>query len=438
MENMLENSLKTPVTNRGVTHTQDTNLTLEFKGEINKLNQFILFDWFEATIPLKLSDNLTNYQQTNFLNYSMEFRHKIKQIFKNVFKINENDVLFCDKGINGYSEYYYYSYIKMYFNPNYPLMGIHLLMSGQGCRDFDTLGLSYKDLILAINDMGGKYSRVDIAIDDFTNNYFTLKKLKRYVDHKQIKSKFRTYYSVRKGLIEDNVVLGDTLQFGSRASLVQITFYDKLQERANNNYYVDENIKFWVRCELRFRAERCAELLESYLQHDDLNDFVKGVLYEHIDFLEKSKTDSNKWRWSTANWWLDYLENINKIKFVPLNFESSITKKRAWIEKSVEKSNAMCFFSSYNPNIPLDEYLKEYFIDMLFRGVDKFEDKDVQSINIHRLSHKKDGFTKEVLNDYMRDFKDFIIEIDIKKRKNTFASDNQYYVNFSVLVCNFT
>lgn len=61
---------------------------------------------------------------------------------------------------------------------------------------------------------------------------------------------------MRKGIIENNVILGDTLQFGSRASLVQITFYDKLQERKNNNYIVRDDVKYWVRTELRFRNEK--------------------------------------------------------------------------------------------------------------------------------------------------------------------------------------
>lgn len=309
---------------------------------------------------------------------------------------------------------------------------MHLLMSGQGCRDFDTLGLSYKDLIIAINERGGSYSRIDIAIDDFTNKYFTLKKLKRYVNNKQVKGKFRTYYSVRKGLIEDNVVLGDTLQFGSRASLVQITFYDKLKERVNNNYIVSDDVKYWFRTELRFRGERCAELFESYLVSENLNNFIKGVLYEHIDFLDKSNNDSNKWRWITAKWWTDYLENIDKIKFVPINFEASITKKRAWIKKSVEKSSAMCFFANMPTNVNLDDYIKNYFIESLINGVDKFEDSDVQVINIHRTSIGKKAFTKEVLNDYMRDLKDVIIEEELKKQNNV-ASDNQYYVNFNIL-----
>ena len=86
------------------------------------------------------------------------------------------------------------------------------------------------------------YNRIDIAIDDYTNKYFTLTKLKKYKDKGLILSKFLNLYHMGKICISTGESAGDTIQFGSKASEVQITFYDKLLERESQNYIIIDNI----------------------------------------------------------------------------------------------------------------------------------------------------------------------------------------------------
>lgn len=447
---MENNSLETPVTNRGVTHTIDNSKVFDFKGEINDLGQYILFDWFQFTIPIKRDDIL--YSETQFSVFYKEkgemyiydnltkFQVKIWGLFKDLFNIEKQDLFFEDKGINGYSHCISYDNIRMYFSPSQPHMGINVLMSGQGCRDFDILGLDYKELVKKVNDLGGKYNRVDIAIDDFSNEYFSLSKIRYYIEHKLVISKFRTYFHMRKGIIENNVILGDTLQFGSRASLVQITFYDKLQERKNNNYIVRDDVKYWVRTELRFRNEKVSELFEYYLNSTSLNQFVKGVLSEYMRFLKKNGSDDNKWRWEAAQWWTDYLENMNKIKFVPATLETSISRKKNWINDSTSKSAFMCLIADL-PNLAVDDHTTDYLYQYFQLGFDKIKDKDLQSINTYRISKGKLPIEREQMEDYVRDFKDQVIameeitldELNARNNKLNTTSDNLYYVNLYIL-----
>lgn len=447
---MENNSLETPVTNRGVTHTIDNSKVFDFKGEINKFGQYILFDWFQFTIPIKDDDNVNTFEpvilyfkkfnEAEILNKLEFLKIKIYQLFKDLFNIEKQDLFFEDKGINGYSHCISYDNIRMYFSPSQPHMGINVLMSGQGCRDFDILGLDYKELVKKVNDLGGKYNRVDIAIDDFSNEYFSLSKIKYYIEHKLVISKFRTYFHMRKGIIENNVILGDTLQFGSRASLVQITFYDKLQERKNNNYIVRDDIKYWVRTELRFRNEKVSELFEYYLNSTSLNQFVKGVLGEYMRFLKKNESDDNKWRWETAQWWTDYLENMNKIKFVPATLETSISRKKNWINDSTSKSAFMCLIADL-PNLAVDDHTTDYLYQYFQLGFDKIKDKDLQLINTYRISKGKLPIEREQMEDYVRDFKDQVIameeitldELNARNNKLNTTSDNLYYVNLYIL-----
>ena len=447
---MENNSLETPVTNRGVTCTIDNSKVFDFKGEINELGQYILFDWYQFTIPIKDDDNVNTFEpvilyfkkfnEAEILNKLEFLKIKIYQLFKDLFNIEKQDLFFEDKGINGYSHCISYDNIRMYFSPSQPHMGINVLMSGQGCRDFDILGLDYKELVKKVNDLGGKYNRVDIAIDDFSNKYFSLSKIKYYIEHKLVISKFRTYFHMRKGIIENNVILGDTLQFGSRASLVQITFYDKLQERKNNNYIVRDDVKYWVRTELRFRNEKVSELFEYYLNSTSLNQFVKGVLGEYMRFLKKNENDTNNRRWETVQWWTDYLENMNKIKFVPATLETSISRKKNWINDSTSKSAFMCLIADL-PNLAVDDHTTDYLYQYFQLGFDKIKDKDLQLINTYRISKGKLPIEREQMEDYVRDFKDQIIameevtldELNARNNKLNNTSDNLCYVNLYIL-----
>lgn len=449
---MENNSLETPVTNRGVTHTIDNSKVFDFKWEINKLGQYILFDWFQFTIPIKKGDDFKFFEVATLFNPKVDktysfaigevnrFKIMVYQLFLSLFHIDTKDLFFEEKGINGYSHCISYDNIRMYFNPSQPLMGINVLMSGQGCRDFDILGLDYKELVKKVNDLGGKYNRVDIAIDDFSNKYFTLRKLKDYINSGLVISKFRTYFHMRKGIIENNVILGDTLQFGSRASLVQITFYDKLQERKNNNYIVRDDIKYWVRTELRFRNEKVSELFEYYLNSTSLNQFVKGVLGEYMRFLKKNESDDNKWRWETAQWWTDYLENMDKIRFVPATLETSISRKKNWLLDSTSKSAIMCLIAD-SPNLSVDDRTTDYLYQYFKLGFEKIKDKDLQSINTYRISKGDLPIEREQMEDFVRDIKDQIIameeitldELNARNDKLNTTSDNLYYVNLYIL-----
>ena len=208
--------------------------------------------------------------------------------------------------------------------------------------------------------------------------------------------------------------LGDTLQFGSKASLVQITFYDKLLERASQNYIVNNNIKFWTRCEVRFRHNKARDIINLLINNEnDLNLVVKGVLHDYIRFLIKNETDSKKNRWDTAKWWLDYLENIDKLKLSTKNPERTITRKKAWIDKSVSKTYLQVLISTLG-NIELDNHSSEFMKSVLVNGIENITDKDVEMINDYRISNNMLPITKGQLYDYIRDIKDVLIISDNK------------------------
>ena len=223
---MKEISFKAPVTNRGAVNTySDTSLT-----------QRLLVDWCQFSI---FFDEEEESDFTKIRSYAY-------LLFYKLFGIDREQLFFSNSGINGYTSSISYRNIYAYFRGDSSHMGINFKLSGTGCRDFEELNLTWQELFTRINSYRHNYNRIDIAIDDFTGDYFTIEKLQKLIKQGRVSSKFKSSLDIIKRSISDGSTLGNTLQFGSKASRVQITFYNKILERQSQNYIVSNNIKSWL------------------------------------------------------------------------------------------------------------------------------------------------------------------------------------------------
>lgn len=401
----MQKTLEAPVTNRGVDNTEKVFSPYDFQCETNDLEQFIVIDWLQFTI---LYENYQFDSKTGELISFTSLDSIVYKYFKLLFHLNKQDIVKEEGGINGYTTKFSYKDIYAYVNYSRQDLGINFKLSGTGCRDFENLGLNWYSLFKGLNLLCVNYNRIDIAIDDFTSRYFTLSKLRNCIRKGRVVSKFLTSLELTKRLVSDSSIVGSTLQFGSKASNIQITFYDKLQERKSANYLVNKDINFWTRCEVRFRHERAKEVVNMLSKDIKLNPLVKSILGDYIRFLDYNSEDSNKSRWNTSKWWSDYLENLDNIELSVLSVESSITKKKAWIDKATSKSQLMVYLSKLD-NVTLDSHSSEFIKNVLLNGLDNITDKDLQLINDDRLKNKLPLFSKKQIEDYVRDIKDVVV-----------------------------
>lgn len=377
-----ENSIKAPFTNRGAVNT-------------------IIVDWIQFTIFHK---DLKMLQDSGFFN----LKDYAINIFIKLFKINPSDLCFDNGGINGYEFSISYKNIYAYYSISRLDMGINFKLSGQACRDFENLGIEWIDFFKQLNkDYIVGYNRIDIAIDDYTGKYFTIRKLQNYIKKGQIVSKFKFSLELTKRKLLDGSISGDTLQFGSKASRVQITFYNKLLERQSQGYIIDNNIQSWVRTELRFRQERAKEIVALIIQDNNFSTTIKGILKNYICFVELSEDDSNKSRWPVADFWQDFTDNIDKIKLSRINIENSISRKKDWLLHSISKSQLMVLLSEVD-NIEIDNCTSDYLLNMLKFPTEKISDKDIQFINDERSKQFKAPITREQILDYLDNIKEVI------------------------------
>ena len=230
-------------------------------------------------------------------------------------------------------------------------------------------------------------TRIDIAIDTFTDKFYTLQKLRDYIKDGQVVSRFKSSTEFIQKSLSTSDIESETIWFGSRTSNIQIVFYNKLYERNNANYEVDPNIKFWYRCEIRFRNDMAKTLVECFRLNSNYMNVINEVLYNYLDFKDFNITESNKSRWNTSKWWLDFL-NTNKKLSLKINIkECDITTKKKWINKSVSKSELLVYLSelSIKNDFSLDNYSLNYLLNILKEGGKKITTKDLSLVNETRL-----------------------------------------------------
>lgn len=403
-----KNLVCAPLGNTGVTCTMKSLNSVENKSETVNLKQFVLIDWLEFTIHHEFSVQLVNHNIYNNRDYvdSIYLEQQVYQLFNDLFGISSNDIVYEKRGRNCYTELYYYKNILCWTSQDIR-MGFHFEISGQGCRLLELLNIDLFFLLAQLKNYICKFTRIDLSIDDFTNDYFTVPKLKEYLSNGQVISKLRTYYDIKSGIVEESGLLGNTLQLGSKAGLIHITFYDKLLERESNNYIISDDVNYWTRTEVRYRHEKAQDIVEYLIITKDINKCVKGVLKDYVRFVEKSKTDINNRRWKTAKWWNKFLDNIDVIKLASPKIYTSIEKKKEWLKDDVSKTQLMCLLGELD--IKSDNNSLELILNLLKLGVTKIKDKDVQMINDFRLDHNLNPLKKEEIEDYIRSLKDIII-----------------------------
>ena len=360
---------------------------MENKGQ----TQFLIVDWFQFTIL----DDVDELHQQLY----------VERLFKELFNISSDKLILENSAINGYKLNLQYLNIKAYFHPNFLEKGINFLLSGQACRDFENLGISWQELCIRIKSHSFNINRIDIAIDDFTNDYFDLNKISYYRSKSWIRSQFKTSINIDKNVLDDNSSLGRTIQFGSKASLCEITFYDKKMERHSAGYEVNSDINFWTRTELRFRHEYALQIYDYVRVGDNIEKIVKGILYDKIQFLKENKKDKNKSRWKVADWYLKFLDNVEKLKLTTRTKETSITRKKEWFSKQVAKSFLQIIISDM-----ID--LSDNSVDFLRATLKKdysLKDSDINLINEERIKKGLSCYNRQEIIDYIKDINDIVL-----------------------------
>lgn len=213
-------------------------------------------------------------------------------------------------GRRGYCSSMYYGSIWIMFNGRDD-MGVCVEMSGQGCRQYESSG--NRPLVTLVSEVSkmenAHITRLDVAYDDVDksgNGLLDVKKIERLARIDRYISKFGSksgQWSGRHNDGSDKSPLAYSVYFGSPKSHVRFRIYDKAMERGGIDYH-------WVRFELQLRDEQAYNFI---ITPGTVGFKFCGVINNYLRFIVPSKTDTNRRRWASPEWWTKFLAHTEKI-----------------------------------------------------------------------------------------------------------------------------
>lgn len=228
------------------------------------------------------------------------------------------------KGGLGYKKQKFFNNIRLFYDGNVG-MGFHIVVSGQGCRYLESQGKNLFDMLDYLYSLDNvNLSRVDIALDTDIN---ILSKVLKSIEKDLYSSKSRNIKVISS--LTDSKLQADTLYIGSRSSLLMVRIYNKALE---------QGVEFpWYRVEIVLKKDRIV-MAVPFLRQNISHAFA-GILTNYFRPLQSLK--GQKCRSPTANYWVKFLGDIEKISLYSNPECKTIEDKYSWVVNQVEPTIAL-------------------------------------------------------------------------------------------------
>lgn len=219
-------------------------------------------------------------------------------------------------------------------------MGVHFEFSGQGCRILEQ-EKNWLDWFEILDNLAVRYSRLDIALDDF-QGLLDFDVLEEKIKKGEVISLSRTRnidssldFKKAEKLDNNGNSKGKTIYFGNRQSLMMIRFYDKKKEQEEKKLFCSYD--FWQRYEIVLKREKATDFINKLKTGVDFAELYLKVLAGLIRFVDRG-SDKNKARWKTSEFWSDFIKGSEGVKLKSKNLDPSLDKTIKWIDESVMTS----------------------------------------------------------------------------------------------------
>lgn len=258
----------------------------------------------------------------------------------------------------------------------------HLQLRGQGCREYEQLSsIDWIQLISLLRDFTrSKFTRLDIAIDDFSNK-FTVNMIRKAFLNNQCVTRMKVGEDKKRYRTSDLSTIMDTFYFGSMQSRLSLNFYDKKLERegAGNEVQVES----WTRTELRCKREYADQVADMILLYEhDLGKVAFGVLSKNIRFV-RPHDDKNKSRVPIIKWWADFIGKVDKLKFSLEAPDRTIERTKKWVGHQVSPSWSMLYVAD-------PDKFNEFMLESLEDGLSRLNEKHYMMIEQYQaLEYEK-------------------------------------------------
>ncbi len=212
-------------------------------------------------------------------------------------------------GFNGYQQHYAgMNGVMVSFTPG--RADISVSIPGTACTQLGTL-----NLIGITDELEAMPTRVDFAYDHCN---FTPKTFDRAWEKGNVNTRVRrsgdSYLYMKNG--EGN----ETVYMGAASSESRLVCYNK---------------RGYTRLEMRLKKERAAKFWAMVCAApQDLGELGAGVIAAHVDFVKRSKTDSNVSRAPRLRWWAKFLKDAEKIRLSDPEPEPTVERAKKFVNNA--------------------------------------------------------------------------------------------------------
>ena len=225
----------------------------------------------------------------------------------------------------GYSHSWRHPSGVVVYDQGFPGTGQHVALSGTVCQ---ALEIHWPSFLAKFIDLGGKPSRLDLAIDDVTG-WVNLDLLTAAAYSGLVVSRYNSpvrIYQTVDHLTGAN--MGRTVYFGSGKGNSLVRFYDKAKEQNVTGH--------WIRSEIQYRHESAVAVCARVLNGQDLPELAFGLLGGLVSVRERGE-DSNRSRWKVQDWWEKFTQGFKKFALGVSRPRNSFKKKIEWLSRSCSK-----------------------------------------------------------------------------------------------------
>ncbi len=216
-------------------------------------------------------------------------------------------------------------------------MGVHFEFSGQGCRILEQ-EKNWLEWFKILDNMNVRYSRLDIALDDFIG-LLDFDVMENKIKKGEVISLSRTRnidsaldFKKAEKLDNNGNSKGKTIYFGNRQSLMMIRFYDKKREQEEKKLFCSYD--FWQRYEIVLKREKATDFINKLKEGVDFAELYLKVLAGLIRFVDRG-ADTNKARWKTSEFWNNFIKGSEGVRLESKSLDPSLDKTIKWIDESV-------------------------------------------------------------------------------------------------------
>lgn len=217
-------------------------------------------------------------------------------------------------------------------------MGVHVMITGQGCRQYEARQPLKKLLLfLTILDERVNFTRIDLAIDDRLDQIINFEQIHQAAIDRHFTSRWSKWDELNSRKSGNGEFLGRTMYFGSQASDIFCRIYDKALERKANDESAADLPERWTRLEVIYKKDRAKQLVYHITDRQvPIGTAVRGTLNQYIRFLKlPPNPDQNKSRWPTAPWWDRLLDGVGKLQLTIEKEKRSIDDMEEWVEQQI-------------------------------------------------------------------------------------------------------